>query len=111
MSGPTTKQVREQLRAVSWPGFHQDIVAAGIVKEIDVRVGSARLGFEMRTRRTDKTAAIEEGVQQAVSSPTGVERVETRRTEFEVALIPELGRNPGSAGRGSARGMAADALR
>jgi len=31
---PTTEQVRETLRAVSWPGFDQDIVAAGFVKQI-----------------------------------------------------------------------------
>ncbi len=101
MPGPTTEQVREKLRAVLWPGFDQGIVAAGFVKEIDVRDGSVRVGFELRTRRMGKAAAIEEGIRQAVSSPPGVERVENRRTEFEVALIPAVGRNPGSAGRGS----------
>ncbi len=89
----------------------QDIVAAGFVKEIDVRAGSVRVGVEMRARRTDETAAIEEGIRQAVSSLPGVERVEIRRMEFEIALIPDVRRNPGSAGRGSARGVAADALR
>ena len=54
MSGPTTEQVRGKLRAVSWPGFDQDIVAAGFVKEIDVLDGSVRIGFELRTRRMDK---------------------------------------------------------
>jgi metal-sulfur cluster biosynthetic enzyme len=111
MSGPMTEQVREQLRAVSLPGFNQDIVAAGFVEEIDVRTGSARVGVEMRTRRTDETAAIEEGIRQDASSPLGVEREEIRLIEFEIALIPDGGRNPGSAGRGSGRGVAADALR
>ncbi len=111
MSGPTTEQVREQLRAVSLPGFHQDIVAAGFAKEIDVRTGSVRAGVEMRTRRTDETSAIEEGIRQDVFSPLGVEREGIRLIEFEIALIPDGARNPESAGRRSGRGVAADALR
>ena len=78
---PTPEQIRKKLRAVSWPGFEQDIVAAGFVKEIDVLDGSVRIGFELRTRRMDKAAAIEEGIRQAVSSLPGVERVEIRRIE------------------------------
>jgi hypothetical protein len=66
---------------VVWPGFDQDIVAAGFVKEIDVRDGSVRVDFELRTRRMDKAAAIEQGIRQAVSSLPGVERVEIRRIE------------------------------
>ena len=54
MSGLTSEQVRKKLRTVSWPGFDQDIVAAGFVKEIDVLDGSVRVGFEVPTRRTDK---------------------------------------------------------
>ncbi len=88
MRGPTTEQVRQKLRAVSWPGFDQDIVAAGFVKEIDVRCGSVLIGFEVRTRRTDKLDTMEEGIRQAVSSLPGVERVEIRR--IEPALDPVL---------------------
>ena len=115
MSGPTTDQVREQLRAVSLPGFYQDIVTAGFFEEIDARSRSrsrsVRAGAEMRTYRTDKTATIAKGIRQAVSSLPGVERVEIRRIEFEVALIPEMGRNPGSVWGESGRGRAAGALR
>jgi metal-sulfur cluster biosynthetic enzyme len=78
---PTPEQVREKLRAVAWPGFDQDIVAAGFVKQIDVRDGSVRIGFEVRTRRTDKVDIMEEGIRQVVSSLPGVERVEIRRIE------------------------------
>lgn len=74
MHGSTTEQMREKFRAASWPGFDWDIVAAGFVKEIDVRAGPVRFGFEARTRRTDKAAALEEGIRQAVSSPPGVEQ-------------------------------------
>ncbi len=81
MQGPTPEQVREKLRAVVWPGFDQDIVAAGFVKEVDVRDGFVRIGFEVRTRRTDKVATMEEGIRQVVSSLPGVERVEIRRIE------------------------------
>jgi len=109
--GPTTEQIREQLRAVSLPGFHQDIVTAGFAKEIDVRAGSVRVGVETRTCRANKTATIEKGIRRAVSSLAGVERVEIRRIEFEAAPIPEAGRSPESAGRGSGRGRAAGALR
>ncbi len=56
MQGPTPEQVREKLRAVAWPGFDQDIVAAGFVKQIDVRDSSVRIGFEVLTRRTDRAA-------------------------------------------------------
>jgi metal-sulfur cluster biosynthetic enzyme len=74
VQGPTTERVREKLRAVSWPGFDWDIVAAGFVREIDVRGGSVRISFQARTRRTDKAAAMEEGIRQAVSSLPGVEQ-------------------------------------
>ncbi len=74
VQGPTAEQVREKLRDVAWPGFDREIVAAGFVKEIDARDGSVRIGFEVRTRRTDKAAAMEEGIRQAVSSPPGVEQ-------------------------------------
>jgi hypothetical protein len=73
---------------VSWPGFDQDIVAAGFVKEIDVRDGFVRVGFEVRTRRMDKAADMEEGIRQVVSSLPGVERVEIRR--IEPAIDPVL---------------------
>ena len=86
-------------------------MAAGFVKEIDVRNDAVRVSFELRSRRMDKAATIEEGIRQAVSSLPGVEPVEIHRIESEVALIPEGGRNPGSAGRGTGLAMAADALR
>ncbi len=111
MQVPTTEQARETLRAVSWPGFEQHIVAAGFVKEIDIRDGAVRVGFGVRRRRTDKVDAMGKRTRQVVSSLPGVERVEIRRIEPEVTLIPEARRNPGSAGRGSERGMAASALR
>ncbi|MFQ5744869.1 MAG: hypothetical protein ACE5HV_14955, partial [Acidobacteriota bacterium] len=56
-------------------------VAAGFVKQIEVRDGSVRIGFEARTRRTDKVATMEERIRQVVSSLPGVERVEIRRLE------------------------------
>ena len=36
MPDPTSERVREKLRAVFWPGFDQDIVAAAFIKEIPV---------------------------------------------------------------------------
>ncbi len=81
MQRPTVEQVRERLRAVCWPGFDQDIVAAGFIKEIDVREGSVLIGFEVRTRRSDKVDSMEEGIRQVLSSLPGVEGVEIRRIE------------------------------
>ena len=78
---PTNEQVREKLRAVFWPGFDQDIVAAGFVKEIQICDGTVRVGFEVRTRRMDKAAAMEQGIRQVVSSLSGVQRVEVHRIE------------------------------
>ena len=86
-------------------------MAAGFVREICVRDGAVRVGFESRTRRMDKAAAIEEGIRRAVSSLPGVERIEIRHIGFEVDRTPEIGRNPGSAGKGSGRSMVGDALR
>ncbi len=91
MQDPTTEQVREKLRAVIWPGFHQDIVAAGFVKDIDIREGFVRIGFEARTRRRDKVDAMEEGIRQVVSSLPGVERVEIRRIEPELDPVLSTG--------------------
>ncbi len=88
MQGPTPEQVREKLRAVAWPGFDQDIVAAGFVKEIEVREGSVLISSEVRTRRSDKVDSMEEGIRQVVSSLPGVEQVEIRR--IEAVLDPVL---------------------
>ena len=46
-------------------------MAAGFVKDIDVRDGSVLIGFPLRSRRTDKLATMEEGIRQAVSSLPG----------------------------------------
>ena len=72
MQGPIVAQVRDELRAVFWPDSHQPILAAGFVREIDVREDSVRIGFERRTRRTDRVAVLEEGVRRLVSPPPGV---------------------------------------
>ena len=43
------------------PGFDRDIAAAGFIKQIDVRDGAMRVGFELRNRRMDQATAIEGG--------------------------------------------------
>jgi hypothetical protein len=65
---------------VSRPGFDQDIVATAFVEQIDVRSGSVRIGFEVRTRRADKAAAVEEGIRRVVSARPGVEQDSIRRS-------------------------------
>ena len=58
MPDPTSERVREKLRAVFWPGFDQDIVAAAFIKEIPVtgefkhRLGAA--GFSEARVRDDR---------------------------------------------------------
>ena len=87
MQRPTTEQVRERLRAICWPGFDQDIVAAGLVTQIEVRDGSAPSGFEVHTRRRDKADAREEGIRQVASAmiaavADSIEREQTRHWEL-----------------------------
>ena len=48
----TTTQVREKLRAVSWPGFDQHIVAAGLP---DARLPDDRRRCGIGRARVDKT--------------------------------------------------------
>ncbi len=62
-------------------------MAAGFVKDIDVRDGSVLIGFPLRSRRTDKLATMEEGIRQAVSSLPGVERVEICRRDVVSAEL------------------------
>lgn len=94
MERATNEHVEEKLRTVFWPGFDQDIVAAGFVKQIEVLDGSVLIGFELRSRRADKLATVEAGIRKAVSSLSGVERVEIRRIEPELdPVLSKGGRN------------------
>ena len=83
MQSPTIEQVKDKLRAGSWPGFDQDIVAAGFDKAIDVREGSVRIGFEPRTRWRDKIDAMSKGMRQVVSSPPGLDSLKPAATTID----------------------------
>lgn len=94
MKAPTAEQVTEKLRSVPWPGYDQNIVAAGFLKEIDVRDGTVLVVIEARTRKADKLASMEEGIRREVSSLAGVERVEVRHIQPEInPVLTEGGHN------------------
>jgi hypothetical protein len=98
VQGPTTEQVNDKLRAVSWRRLDRDIVAAGFFKKIHVREGSARIDFELRTPRADKIDSMSKGIRQVVSSPrpgSGLSRTRSgarshrpgRRTSLSPAAV------------------------
>ncbi len=77
--GPPAERVSEKLRAASWPAFHLSSLAVRFVEEIDVRGGSALMGFEAlsegaRSTRFHTAFAAHAGTPDLSTSPPVVRR-------------------------------------
>jgi ATP-binding protein involved in chromosome partitioning len=95
-SGVTQEAVLEALRGVNDPELHKDIVALGMVKDIQVRDGSVSLLVNLTTPACPLRETIEKDVRAALGKVNGVRNVELRfgatvpagRTMGDKAPIP-----------------------
>ncbi len=73
------ERVRDLLRAVQYPGFKRDIVAAGFVKDIEVERDRVTVHFAPNTRNQEKVEQMEKNIREALGGTGGFERVEIER--------------------------------
>ena len=79
----TPQQVLEELKKVKYPGFNRDIVAFGMVKDIEVGSTGVNVILAPTTAREDVVRQIRESVTDAVAQMPGVSAVEVTLTEPE----------------------------
>ena len=104
MMSAESQQVRELLRAVQYPGFSRDIVAAGFVGEIVALPPMVDVEFKPDTRDEGKVAAME-GEMRALLGEASFTDIRIRRVVPYVTEVPlrsaedlkrDLGRQAGS---------------
>jgi metal-sulfur cluster biosynthetic enzyme len=88
-------RLRAVLRKVGYPGFQRDIVAAGFVKEIDVRGSRVTVHFAPNTRDQAKVEVMEAGIRDALDAAGSFERVDIQRHRpFADTGAPPAGMTP-----------------
>ena len=73
-------EVRTRLRKVLYPGFSQDIVSKGFVRNIDVRGSVVTVHFAPNTRSKEKVKSMVENIRSECSGLDGVEEVRVEQT-------------------------------
>lgn len=80
MSAMSPQEVRNLLRAVAYPGFSKDIVAAGFVKGLAVSGQTIIVDFSPNSSNGEKVRAMEEGIREVLA------RAEFRDVRIRTAL-------------------------
>lgn len=72
-------RVRALLRAIRFPGFQRDIVAAGFVRDIEFEDGRVTIHFAPNTRDQAKVEQMEKEIRDVLGGAEFFERVEIQR--------------------------------
>ncbi|MFM8412446.1 MAG: P-loop NTPase [Alphaproteobacteria bacterium] len=83
---PTPDDIRRLLAAVRYPGFPRDIVSLGMVADVAVEGGVARISIRLPGGRTDVPPVIESAVAEALA-PSGL--------RAELVVAPPAAASPG----------------
>jgi metal-sulfur cluster biosynthetic enzyme len=73
------ERVRALLRAIRFPGFQRDIVAAGFVRDIEFEDGRVTIHFAPNTRDQAKVEQMEQEIHDVLSGAECFERVKIKR--------------------------------
>src|SRR5262245_45134782 len=91
----TVDAVRNVLKSVEHPDLHRDIVALGLVKQIDVVEGRVAATIELPTHSAAARDKVVAGVRAAVEAIEGVTSIEIAESvNVRSATAPEHGRPP-----------------
>jgi len=86
------ESLRKRLRNVPYPGFSNDIVSQGFVRDISVEDGVVTVSFAPNTRACDKVVAMTKNIREELSRVDGVREVHVRRVlPFEPDTVPSNG--------------------
>lgn len=96
---PTPESVRSLLATVRYPGFPRDLVSLGMVAEVAVAGGVARIGLRLPGGRSDVPGTLVESIAGALAPAGLVPEV--------VAVQPAEAAESAAPGSGGARGTAA----
>ncbi|MFQ5537552.1 MAG: metal-sulfur cluster assembly factor [Gemmatimonadota bacterium] len=88
-AAPDPRTVREALRAVIDPEVGLDIVTLGLVYEVEIEEGTARVRFTLTTPGCPLQGVIVRGVTEAALAVPGIERVEPELV-WEPRWNPEM---------------------
>lgn len=68
--------IKEALKSVKYPGFSRDIVSFGLVQEVAVDGGTARVNLSLTTGNAKIPTEIKQAVEETLSKVQGIEAVE-----------------------------------
>lgn len=77
-----TEKIKSALTAVKFPGFSRDIVSFGLVRDIQLENGEARIAVEVTTANEEVPKQIEADIKSTLSKLDGIEKV---AVDIEVA--------------------------
>ena len=92
----TAEDVKKLLSQVSFPGFDDNIVALGFIKEIAVDGENLTIKFAPNTRNQGKVEVMERDIRSAVAQMGGFSDVNIERSEPFAPESFEMGGNGGS---------------
>jgi ATP-binding protein involved in chromosome partitioning len=74
----TVDDIKARLAQVQYPGYQRDVVALGVVRDVELDGGRARVTLNPGTTKPDVVETLRAAVQSAVRSVGGVEYVDVR---------------------------------
>lgn len=97
MSEALIEKIKQALAQVPYPGFQRDIVSFGLVKDVQVEAGIARIRLVVKTKEGKVLQALEAGVREALAPIEGLQGVQVQLGEPAPARLP----TPGQAAAGA----------
>lgn len=89
------EQIKNALSSVKFPGFSRDIVSFGLVREVEIEAGEARIGIEITTGDAKVPETIAADIKATIGALDGVNEVKVRME------ITQPTQQPSPAGPGS----------
>lgn len=85
---PTREEIQKTLSKIKYPGYEQDIVTFGIVRDIKISGGSVAVLIDLRSKDTSVVSQMEDTIKMAISALPGVESVAVETASLQVASPP-----------------------